>query len=616
MLFSILSKYLRKNTFMKINQAFNYRLQLTFLFFLCLFSPSQAQKMHAEEWLTKFEKSNYLETPRYNETIEYYRKLEKYSPFVKSGSFGTSPQGRDLRYFIISKDKAFTPEKAKRIKKPVLFCINGIHSGEIEGKDSWMLLLREMLVTKEHFRFLDSVIIIVVPIFNVDGHERFSKYNRINQNGPKEMGWRTTAQNLNLNRDWLKADAPEMQGLLRLFSAWLPDFFIDSHTTDGADHQYHVTYGLDKFSTIYSETTLEVSEHLIPLLHSRVPEKGFLIAPYVGFKDNNPKNGLIDWPPTPRFSNGYTSVQNRIGLLIETHVLKPYKERVFATKAVLETILEYINKNASRLLSLNQRADYNSALSLSSGQSALPVSFKVTNSSTQFLYKGFEAVEESSQVSGTKKLVYTRTPYEAEIPYFNQAEVTDSIKLPFAYIIPQEYKIIAERLQLHGVVIETTDEMKYAVVNKYKFNNVKFASSSYEGRQTVSVTYDVVKDTIIIPKGAFLVKTNQRTVRVIGHALEPKSGDSFLRWGFMNGIFERKEYFEDYIMEKVAVTMLEENPALREEFFKKVESDEKFRNDPYARLNFLYERSPYFDQKFNIYPIMRIEKSDDFLKLQ
>jgi len=192
-------------------------------------------------WITHFEKSRFLSTPCYTESIEYFQKLAEYSPFAELKTFGISPQGRELKYLIVSGDGAFNPDNGKETKKPIVLIINGIHSGEIEGKDASMLLLREILISKEKEYLLDSLSLIVVPIFNVDGHERKSKYNRINQNGPEEMGWRTTAQNLNLNRDWLKAEAPEMQAMISLFNEWLPDFIIDSHTTDGADYQYTIT---------------------------------------------------------------------------------------------------------------------------------------------------------------------------------------------------------------------------------------------------------------------------------------------------------------------------------------------------------------------------------------
>lgn len=580
---------------------------------LVFLSPvSHSQVSSNDKWLTVFEKSGFVSTADYNETMSYFRMFERNFKEAKMQVFGKSPQGRDLNYITISKEGYFTPEQARKAGKAVVFIVNGIHSGEIEGKDACMLLLRDIHVSKEKYSLLDKAVFVIVPILSVDGHERKSKYNRINQNGPQEMGWRTTAQNLNLNRDWVKADAPEMQAMLKLFTYWMPDFFIDTHTTDGADYQYTVTYGLDKFQNLYSGLAGIVKQELIPHLVKRVEEQGFLISPYVGFRAGQPDSGMVDWPSTPRFSNGYATVQNRIGLLVETHMMKPYKERVFATKAILVAALEFVNQNNREIIKMNEEADQRTIEIYGKGNSSLPLIFRVNNKATKFLYKGIEAVKESSIVSGSEKIVYIGRKYEKEIPYYNDVDVTDSVKLPYAYIVPPEYSLLAERLALHGVEYELLKQDIEVNVTKYRFKNIKFNPSPYEGRQPVTCGYDSYTEKTILKKGSFIIKPVQRTLKIITMALEPKSGDSFLRWGFMNAIFENKEYFEDYVMEKVALEMLAKDKELAAEFNKKLSEDEKFRNDPDARLNFFYERSPYYDKQKNVYPVVRIENEITF----
>ena len=192
----------------------------------------------ADDWRTKAEVTDYRETPRYDETMAYCRRLAAASEFVHLETLGRSPEGRDIRAVIVSLDHAFTPEAARATGKEIVLVNCCIHPGESEGKDASLALLRDLLINGEGTRpgaLLAHVILIVVPIHGVDGHERFGPYNRINQNGPAEMGWRTSAQNNNLNRDWLKADAPEMRAELDLFHRWLPDLLIDTHTTDGAE---------------------------------------------------------------------------------------------------------------------------------------------------------------------------------------------------------------------------------------------------------------------------------------------------------------------------------------------------------------------------------------------
>jgi len=560
---------------------------------------------------TFFEKSNFLESPNYKESINYFKQFEKQSEYCKFLSMGTSPQGREINYLIVSKDKYFTPQEAKRSGKSILFINNGIHSGEIEGKDACMLLVRDLLSNKDKNKFLDSIILIIVPILSVDGHERSSKFSRINQNGPLEMCWRTTAQNLNLNRDWVKADAPEMQYLLKLFSLWLPDFFIDTHTTDGADYQYTVTYGIEKFAHVEKNLAEFTKQSFIPYLENDVQKRGYLIAPYVGFKDGEPQNGIYDWVGVPRLSNGYGAAQNRLTLLIETHMMKPYKERVFATLATIESVINYLYLNNSWVKQLNSLSDENTIKTYGKPNEYFPVAFKLSDKKKDFQYKGFKVIRDSSTISGGLKIKYTNAKETITIPYYYELNPIDSVLPPDFYIIPLEYSLITERLKLHGVKVDVLKQDTIFKVTKYKFKNIKFSEIPYEGHQSVTCEYDEINDiSEKIKSGSLIVKTDQRTARIILWALEPKSSDSFLRWGFMNSIFEKKEYFEPYVMEEAALKMIKENPSLEKEFKERLNNDEKFRNNPYQRLNFFYERSPFFDQKLNIYPIFRVEYSN------
>ena len=562
-----------------------------------------------DEWITYFERSGFTETPNYRESMEYYQKLADFSPLAEFKSFGVSPQGRELKFLIVSKEKAFKPTKAKEIHKPIILVINGIHAGEIGGKDASMLLLRDILITKEKESLIDSVTILIVPIFNVDGHERMGKYNRINQNGPEEMGWRTTAQNLNLNRDWMKADSPEMRAMLKLFSDWLPDFTIDTHATDGADYQYTITYSVEKFSNIYSGTAKWLKEKFIPAIEKGVQEKGFLVYPYIYLKkwSEGLDGGIIDWASTPRFSTGYATLQNRPSLLIETHMIKPYKDRVYSTKAMLETTIEFVNTSAAELIELNLEADVFSAENLSKQKKYLHVVFKESGRYEMIDFKGYEYYRDSSKISGSNKLVYTDVKKDFKIKHFNDIVPLDSVMLPKAYLIPKEWSKLVDILEIHGIQVNYLKVDSIFEVTKYRFKNVKFANSSYEGRQRVDLEYDLIREKRTVPSGTFYIPLNQRTIRIIANLLEPKSSDSFIRWGFMNAIFERKEYFEKYVMEKIAEQMLNEDVKLRREFEAKLNKDEEFRNNPEARLNFFYKRSPYQDKNYQIYPVMRID---------
>ena len=309
-----------------------------------LFCFSLLLKAQDTAFLTYYEKSGYVKTPRYSETIDFCKKLDKASALLHYNTFGISPQGRDLPLLIADKYGNFTPDAVRKSGNAVLLIQACIHAGESDGKDAGLMLLRDMVINKIGLQLLDHVTILFIPILNTDGHERFGHYNRINQNGPDEMGWRTTAQNLNMNRDFVKADAPEMQAWLKLYNAWLPEFFVDCHVTDGADFQYTMTYALETKGNLEKDLSDWTSKVCETFLVDEMKKSGFPVFPYVQFRNwHDPRSGLTLGVAPPMLSQGYSAVQNRPGLLIETHMLKPYKVRVNSTYTMLVHTLELLN---------------------------------------------------------------------------------------------------------------------------------------------------------------------------------------------------------------------------------------------------------------------------------
>ncbi len=580
------------------------KLQL-FLFLTIILTVSASAQAIPDKWLTYYEKSGFKQTPRYDETMQYCKELEKASPWIKVISFGKSPQGRDLIVVIASSDKTFDPKKAGTSKKATILIQNGIHSGEIDGKDACLMLLRDIAITKTKAALLDHVNLLIIPIFNVDGHERFGKYNRINQNGPEEMGWRVTAQNLNLNRDYMKADAPEMQAWLKLYTAWLPEFFVDCHVTDGADYQHVVTYSIEKGDMIAEPVRSWIKDTYIPTVTSRLKDDSVLIVPYVYFADDkNPMKGLLEYPTPPRFSTTYTCIQNRPGLLIETHMFKDYKSRVEGTYKMLDQTIRIVNEEATVLKKAVKDADDQTKSALENPYPLLYEVGKTSLSSTHFL--GYKTKIEKSEISGGDWVQYTKEPYEADIPRLDSFFVTKTIEPPKAYLIPPQWQTVIERLKLHGIKLERMTGALDLKVELYHCSKVKWQERSYEGRHPVTFSVEKIKEKRNIPAGTVVAWMNQRTARVLINALEPEAPDAFVQWGFFDAIFEQKEYGEDYVLEKVAHDMLAASPGLKEEFNDRLKSDSAFAATPYARLNFFYQHSPYWDKQMNEYPVMRL----------
>jgi hypothetical protein len=578
--------------------------KISWLFTICLISNTlfgQSQK-----WPTWYEVSGFIETPRYDQTIEYCNQLAKASPLIKNTNFGKSPQGRDLPLLIIDKNQNFTPESVRNSGNAVILIEACIHAGESEGKDAGLMLIRDIVLLNKYPELLDHVTILFIPIFNTDGHERFSPYNRINQNGPREMGWRTTAQNLNLNRDFIKADAPEMQQWLMLYNSWLPDFFIDVHTTDGADYQYTITYGMNVYGNMNQQQTDWQIKYLTDI-EEKLKSDNILIFPYVSFRQwHDPRSGLIHGIGSPRYSTGYSAVQNRHGLLIETHMLKNYKKRVDATYQMIRHSLEIINADYSSLIKMNKDAD-SIVSSKDFRKNELALNYKTSTDSSIVKFKGIDYEVIKSDLTGGQWFVYGKQPKEFEIVSFEKQEPIDFVKLPEAYVIPVEWAEIIKRLSLHGITYLTLKEPTEITIETTRFSNVSLANNSFEGRQMVrDFKTQNAFETKIFPAGSVIVPMNQRTALVIAHLLEPIGPDSYLRWGFFNSIFERKEYVETYVMEKMAREMIEKNPKLKTEFDKAVAENPQIYNNQYAKLFWFFERTPYWDQQLNLYPIGKI----------
>ncbi len=575
------------------------------LFFLLILGYCSLNSFSQSKFITYFERSGYLETPRYDSTIAFCKQLAKATPMIHFTTFGISPEGRALPLLIADKDQLTEPKEIRKTGRTILFVQACIHAGECEGKDAGLLLFRDFITKPEIKKLLDSVSIIFVPIFSVDGHERFSAYNRINQNGPKEMGWRTNSQNLNLNRDYIKAEAPETKAWLDLFNEWNPDFFIDCHTTDGADYVYPLTYGIEINGSMDEELTKWQKDIYLPSVKSAMDKSGYPIYSYVSFRDwHNIDSGLESWVTPPMLSQGYTAMTNCPGLLIETHMLKDYKTRVYSTYAMIQYTLEVLNKQGSRLQKLIKKANEYSASSEFRNK-PFPLAFDITHDSVMVNFKGMEYTSEKSDLTGGIWYKFGKKVKDYSIPLFNHIIVTAQTQLPEFYIVPVQYSFVKEILQQHHLFFYNLTKDTVINVQGYRFSDVTFGDRPYEGRQKVnSFKTDTFTYSMKILKGTVIVPMNQPKSRVVAHIFEPNSPASLFRFGYFNSIFEQKEYGESYVLEGLAREMLKD-PAIKELFEKEVKNNPDYPKDPYAMLNWFYVHSQYRDTQQNVYPIAK-----------
>jgi hypothetical protein len=440
----------------------------------------------------------------------------------------------------------------------------------------------------------------MVPVFGLDAHERFGPYHRINQNGPREMGWRANAQNLNLNRDFIKADAGEMRAQLSLIQRYRPDFFFDNHTTDGADHQYTLMLGLPWGPGLPSATA-QWQRNLYESVKRSCDAAGFLTAPYFGMVDRgDPSKGITIDDFGPRFSNGYLSVLGRPSMLVETHVLKPYRPRVEATYEVMVQTIRRCIDQATELKALNAAADRG----LTEGEQVV-LSSRLTEQRDPILFKAWEYTPYQSEVSGAMVAKWKHTPIDVPTWIRQTFAPNLTVKAPAAYVVPSPWAEVIDRLSLHGIRFRRLSREVRGTFDSFAFSDVSFPRQSFEGRFQPSYKVAPIAEPRVLPAGSVVVPVDQPNAELLVHLLEPEGPDSLVRWGFFNAIFERKEYAEDYALEPVAKEMLARDPKLRAEFEERLK-DPTFAASPAARLSFLYDRSLWADNRLNKYPVVRL----------
>jgi murein tripeptide amidase MpaA len=561
------------------------------------------------EWQTHAEKTSYRETARYAETIAYAKRLAESSPLIEYRTFGKSGEGRDLPLLIASDGVAFKPSTAKKAGKPVILIQACIHAGEPDGKDAGLALLRDMAISRSLPELLTHVVVLFIPIYNADGHERSGPYNRINQNGPAEMGWRTTSTYQNLNRDYMKADTPETRAWLRLWNEWKPDLFIDCHVTDGADYRYNITYQYEHNEGVDPGVLAWERDVITGKVAPATEAAGNVISWYLEFMDNRDLTlGIRDFNASPRFSTGYTPLRNRPGVLIETHMLKDYQSRVRGTYDFLRFVLAEVNKDPERLLNVGREADERTVAAGSTYDTACqcPLDFQLTDLATPYHLKAVEYHTEESSVSGSVRVVFGTKPLDLTVPMYQTFRTKAAVAPPLYYIVPVQWGGVIDLLRMHGLQLKTLSNQTTIEVESYRFSTVKWPPGPFEGRQMPVFTAEPVRESRMFPAGSVLVPLAQPLAKVVVNLLEPMAPDSLVAWGFFNAVFEHKEYAENYVVENLAREMMAQDPELRREFEERLVSDAEFASSPGERLQFFYRRSPYWDPQMNLYPVGRI----------
>ncbi len=609
----------------------------------------------APELLTYGEQTNWEKTGLYADAIATARLYEKRSKYVKVISFGTTPEGRTMYAVIVSKDRAFTPEAAHKTDKAIILIQSGIHSGEIEGKDTALMLIRDMAVTDKprQAAWLDKAIFVVIPVFEIDGHEDRSPYNRPQQNGPDITGTRPQEQGLNLNRDYLKADTPEMRAFLKLYNEWLPDFMFDNHVTDGADYQYDVTWDMTQHEDIGGPSRAWVNTRFVPELNQRMEADGHLVSPYGALRGDFPgtggagmsnasgprtaaqSNGATATTPaqgegdngrraarptgngqrdfmvevfSPRYSHYWSGARNRPCLLVETHSLKLPKTRAWSNYDIMVHSIDIVTEDPQALRKAVRDSDAADAAMAGHRNEQMFLGGKTSDTSHPLLYHSLKRASEISPITGQPVMHFTAEKDDFTVNMHDGVDTTASAPVPLGFLIPLAWKPIADELAFQGVTVERIPKAIDTPLETWRFTDVKKEAFPFEGRTFTDYKLVPVTETMHMPAGSFYVPMNQPRARIIMAMLHPAAPDALVRWGFFDAVFERMGRIgaSEYLSVPIATRMALDNPALYQQFQAKLAADPTFANDPKARLDWWITQSNYQPTTINRYPIAEV----------
>ncbi|MDQ6476935.1 M14 family metallopeptidase [Dyadobacter sp. LHD-138] len=566
--------------------------------FLCISTLAAAQ------YETRFEKSGGKETPTYQEGIAYYKLLAKNFPQIQFSTKGPTDSGEPLSLVLYSKNKTFDIKKLKAQGKAVYLINNAIHPGEPDGVDASMLLLRDIALHPEKFPELDSVVIAIIPFYNIGGALNRNSTTRTNQDGPLAYGFRGNARNFDLNRDFIKNDTKNARSFAAIFHELDPDLFADTHVSNGADYQYIMTLDYAQQDKLGGSLGKFHKETFLPFMYKFLKEAGFEATPYVNSWGQTPDKGFVQFPDWPRYSTGYAALFHTIGVMTETHMLKPYDQRVKATYAYLHGNLKVMAQYRNPLLQM--RKETKEAVKT---QEKFAITWQNNKEKfTEIDFKGFEPEYFPSKVSGQDRLHYNRVkPLNKKVPFYDTYEPLEVVTKPAAYIIPQGWFNIIALLKLNQVQMTQMDKDEEREVEVYYIQSYDAPKQPFEGHYWHTNTeLRTENKKLKFRKGDWYIPVNQWTNRYIVETLEPKAVDSFFKWNFFDTILQAKEGYSAYVFEDLAAEILSKSPELQKSLEEKRKADETFAKSGDAQLRFIYENSPYRENEYLRYPVFRV----------
>lgn len=557
----------------------------------------------AQDFTTPFERSGGKESATYEQLMTYYQQLDDKYSTIQMEAVGLTDVAHPLHVVYYSGDGQFDADTWKQQHKIILLINNGIHPGEPDGIDACMMLLRD--AAEHKIQVPDNVVLAVIPVYNVGGMLNRGSYSRANQNGPLQYGFRGNEQNLDLNRDFIKMDAKETRSLVGLFHKLDPDIFIDNHVSDGADYQHIMTLLATQHNKLGGEMGHYQYKTLVPAIFADMKERGYDMVPYVNDFDKTPDVGWREFYDPPRFSSGFATLFQTYAFVPETHMLKPYKDRVMATYELMRSFIKFSSKHAHDIQTTRVH-DRDAAIA----KIEFPIDWKVdTTRHDDILFKGYTPGYKPSEVSGQPRLYYDRTkPFTKTVPFYDHYLGDKKVLAPKAYVIQQGWGSVIENMQRNGVAMNRLTHDTDLTLTIYRIDKYESTPKPYEKHYLhKNVQYHREKQAIHLLAGDYIIPTHQPAKRYLVETLEPNAPDAFFAWNFFDAVLQEKEYYSDYVFEDMAAGMLKNNPELKKQLEDKKATDPAFAKDGAAQLDFVYRNSKYLEPVYMRYPVFRID---------
>jgi hypothetical protein len=554
--------------------------------------------------LTPYEKGNRNQTTTWLECIAFYEELARRFPrLLQLQVAGMSDAGHPLHVGIVSFDGEFERARIKQAGRTVFFNNNGIHPGEPEGIDACMALVRDLCCDPARLAELGSTVLLFIPVYNVDGCLNRAATSRVNQDGPEQFGFRGNARHLDLNRDFIKCDSLNARLFNQLISSWDPDVMVDTHTSNGADYPYAMTLIHTQSDKLGGDLGQFLKNTMLPHIFDAMRERGWPTCPYVDPVKDSPDQGIVEFLDLPRFSTGYAALHHVIGFMPETHMLKPFAQRHAAMRTLLDVTLEFTARHGERIQLLRAEAKQ-------AAKTHWPVGWKIDmDQPSTFLFDGYAARRSPSLLGNYERLSYDRSvPWQSAIQYYNHAIPDAVVRAPQAYLVPQAWREVIERLQWNGVALTRVEQARSVPAQYYRIESVTTRPGPYEGHMFHDdMVLSVHSAQLELQVGDYLIDLDQPNARYAIETLEPQAHDSFFRWGFFNSVLEKKETFSDYVFEDLALQLLNEEAELRTLFAQWKRDHPDLLSDQDQVLRFIFNHCQrHVEPQWRRYPVWAI----------